>query len=327
MKLFIDTNIYLSFYHFTSDDLDELGKLAVIMADGTVTLYVPEQVADEFQRNREAKIAQALKQLKGQRLNLQFPQLCKDYSEYNAMRISQKKFEQAHAELLEKLAIDISEKTLKADKTIAMLFEQSSHIPNSDELVQKARLRIEIGRPPGKKDSLGDALNWEALLATVPRENLYFVSDDKDYCSPLRDDLFSRYLEDEWKKTKGSDLRFYKRLSLFFEDMFPTIKLSGELEKEVLIRQLAVSSSFAKTHIVVGKLSNHSGFTVDQLNAILEAYVSNNQVNWILSDPDVRGFIEWILGNRQVLNPDNLSKLAMLMQNEDAQEVVIDDDF
>ena len=109
--------------------------------------------------------------------------------------------------------------------------------------------------------------------------------------------------------------------------MFPDIKLSGELEKEVLIRRLAASSSFVETHRVVGKLSNHTGFTADQLNAILEAYVSNSQVNWILSDSDVRGYIDGIvLGCAQVLNPDNLSKLAMLMQKEDAQKVVVDVD-
>lgn len=321
MNLFIDTNVYLSFYHFTSDDLDELAKLAVIMADKKVTLYVPKQVVDEFHRNREATISGALQQLKGQRLNLQFPQLCKDYSEYTILRDLQKKFEQAHADLLKKLTTDITAKTLKADKTIKMLFEQASHIPTSTEIIEKSRLRVDIGQPPGKKGSLGDAINWESLLSAIPSGDFYFVSDDRDYCSPLDESSFSQYLESEWKSAKGTELRFCKRLSQFFKDVFPDIKLSGELEKEILIRHLASSSSFDKTHLVLTKLSNLSGFTSEQLNAILEAYVSNNQIYWIISDPDVKSFIDQIvIGNQEVLDQNHMQEFMLIMKQESSPE-------
>ncbi len=321
MNLFIDTNIYLSFYHFTSDDLDELGKLAVIMAEKKVTLYVPEQVVDEFQRNRETKISQALQQFKQQKLNLQFPQLCKDYVEYAVLRKLQREFEQAHTDLLEKLSSDISARTLKADKTISMLFEQASQIPTSNELIEKAHLRMDTGRPPGKIGSLGDALNWESLLITIPNDDLYFVSDDRHYCSPLDNNSFSQYLADEWQKTNGSKLNFYKQLSQFFKKVFPNIKLSGELEKEVLIRRLAVSSNFSETHLVLSRLNNHSGFTVDQLNAILEAYISNTQVHWILSDSDVRSFIDKIvIGKHDVLDKNNLQILMLMMEAKSPPE-------
>ncbi len=61
MNLFIDTNIYLSFYHFTSDDLEELRKLIVAIHEKRIKLYVTSQLRDEFRRNREIKIADALK--------------------------------------------------------------------------------------------------------------------------------------------------------------------------------------------------------------------------------------------------------------------------
>ncbi len=73
MKLFIDTNIFLSFYHLTSEDLEELRKLAVLLDQKKVVLYVTDQVRAEFNRNRETKIADAVKRLTDQRLNLQFP--------------------------------------------------------------------------------------------------------------------------------------------------------------------------------------------------------------------------------------------------------------
>lgn len=323
MNLFIDTNIYLSFYHFTSDDLDELNKLAIIMAEKRVTLYVPEQVSDEFHRNREETISQALKHLKSQRLNLQFPQLCKDYVEYSKLRECQKQFEQAHSELLMKLSDDISARTLKADKTIEMLFEQASKIASSTDLIEKARVRVERGRPPGKKGSLGDAINWESLIAAVASNDIYFVTDDSDYCSAIDDSHFNQYLENEWKERKGTSLWFFKRLSQFFKDILPDIKLSGELEKEILIRRLAASSTFSQTHSVLAKLRNHSGFTNGQLNAILEAYVSNNQIYWILSDSDVRSFIDTIVdGNQEVLNSDNLITLNMLITQHATPAVI-----
>ena len=90
MNLFIDTNIFLSFYHFTSDDLEELKKLRVLLEEQALTLLIPRQVINEFRRNRQNKIADALNRLQGQRLNLQFPQVCKDYDEYVLLRDLQK---------------------------------------------------------------------------------------------------------------------------------------------------------------------------------------------------------------------------------------------
>jgi predicted nucleic acid-binding protein len=118
MNLFIDTNIFLSFFHLTSDDLEELRKLAVLIDQNKVRPYLTDQVLSEFRRNRENKIAQALKGLKDQRLNLQFPQMCKDYPEFGVLRDLQKKYEKAHSTLLQKLAKDVADQTLKADGTL-----------------------------------------------------------------------------------------------------------------------------------------------------------------------------------------------------------------
>jgi PIN domain len=71
MNLFIDTNIYLTFYHYSSDDLEELKKLAVAIKSGEITLYSTQQIQDEFKRNRESKIADALKRFNEQKLGTQ----------------------------------------------------------------------------------------------------------------------------------------------------------------------------------------------------------------------------------------------------------------
>lgn len=82
MNLFIDTNVFLSFFHLSNDDLEEIHKLAVLIDKGDVTLWLTEQVKNEFKRNRESKISDAVKKLKEQKSKPQFPQICKDYEEY-----------------------------------------------------------------------------------------------------------------------------------------------------------------------------------------------------------------------------------------------------
>jgi hypothetical protein len=52
MQLFIDANVFLSFYRFSSDDLEQLEKLTVLVKTGRIRLWLPEHVVDEFYRNR-----------------------------------------------------------------------------------------------------------------------------------------------------------------------------------------------------------------------------------------------------------------------------------
>ena len=86
MNLFIDTNILLSFYHLSSDDLEELKKLGVLLRQKQITLWLPEQTIVEFKRNRANKIADALKRMEEQHIHMQFPQLAKEYDEYQILK-------------------------------------------------------------------------------------------------------------------------------------------------------------------------------------------------------------------------------------------------
>lgn len=61
MKIFIDTNILLDLYHLSGPDLDELEKVLKLMKRQKVKLLIPKQVEDEFWRNRENVINDAIK--------------------------------------------------------------------------------------------------------------------------------------------------------------------------------------------------------------------------------------------------------------------------
>lgn len=315
MHVFIDTNILLSFYHFTSDDLDELQKLIDSIKKGAITLLLPEQVSQEFWRNREAKIADALLRLREQKLNLQFPQICKDSPHYTELRNAQKEYERSHGLLITELMNAAGSGQLKADKVIDELFNVATKYPMERNLIAKAHLRINLGNPPGKNGSLGDAINWETLLEKVPdSEAIYFISDDKDFRSALDDKQFSHFLRREWTERKHSELLYYNKLSAFFADYYPHIKLATEKEIERLISELADSGSFAITHSIIAKFNQYTDFTNDQLNQIITACLSNNQVYWIIKDEDVNQFIcHLIEGKEENIDNTNLKLLQDLL--------------
>jgi predicted nucleic acid-binding protein len=315
MNLYIDTNILLSFYHLSSEDLEELHKLVVLLDQERLALHLPDQVVNEFRRNRDSKITDAVNKFRAEKLNNLFPQICKEYEEYKQMRDTIKQFEEAKSQLLEKLTVDISREELKADKIIEELFAKAKRILVTDEILKRAKGRYDLGNPPGKKGSCGDAVNWECLLSEVAdNEDLYFISDDRDYCALSNEEEFCHFLRREWNDKKAGRIVFFKRLSAFFKDQFPNIQLAKELEKELLIKDLANSHSFTNTSQILRKLVKFSDFTAVQLNDIVSAAISNNQVYWIIQDNDINEYFKRIVkGNENGINPDNLEKFYMLL--------------
>jgi len=330
MFVFIDTNVLLSFYHFTSDDLDELQKLTDAIKAGAITFALPEQVKQEFWRNRESKIADALTRLREQRLNLQFPQICKDSALYPALRTAQKDYERNHGLLVAELTNAAHARQLKADQVINELFGVGTNYPIDNMLIANAQIRMSLGNPPGKNGSLGDAVNWETLLIMIPDgEDLFIISDDKDFRSAIDDTQFSQFLTDEWSQKKKSALHYYNKLSTFFAEYYPNIRLATEKEIDRLIEQLAASGSFATTHTVIAKLASYTEFTNDQINQIVSAIISNRQVYWIIEDSDVNEFTKRLItGNEGVVVEANLNRLKeFLSKQQDADLPSPPDDF
>lgn len=310
VSIFIDTNILLNIYHFSGDDLEELDKLALLLRNSKATLYLPDQVKDEFYRNRDNKIADALKEFKKEKIDRQFPQMTKQYDEYKKMRDAIKAFEENKQAILEKLKADIITNNLKADKIVEELFANATYIPTSDEIFNKAKVRFDLGRPPGKNKSYGDAINWECLKAIVPNgEELFFITDDSDYLSDVDSNNFNPYLFSEWQSDKASTLTLYKNLTGFFREKFPEIILVNEYEKNLLIEKLAKSSNFARTHSVLAQLATFDDFTREQANEIILASVSNSQIYWISQDPDVNEILSKIARTHHTLiDPDLLGR-------------------
>ncbi|MEL7170821.1 MAG: hypothetical protein AAGN64_15865, partial [Bacteroidota bacterium] len=125
------------------------------------------------------------------------------------------------------------------------------------------------------------------------------------------------FLIREWNDSGRGELLFYERLSLFLKDKFPTIHVAHEAEKELLIKSLSESRSFARTHEIVDKLSKYTGFSAAQANDILSATVSNSQVLWIASDEDVTELLKGVIQmHKDQLDADSLDEVMKAIDME-----------
>lgn len=164
MKLFIDTNILLEMYELSGPDLEELRKLVKLVETGKIELLLPQQVVDEFWRNREDVIADSLKQFRESGAQAKIPNIVRTYPGWLKLRDAVAAVNKGVKDLEGKVKEDIAAKTLRADAIVLDLFRVSTAASIEDDIVAAARLRADIGNPPGKKGSLGDAICWEWLL-------------------------------------------------------------------------------------------------------------------------------------------------------------------
>jgi hypothetical protein len=276
--LFIDTNVYLSFYHFNNDDLGKLQALVDFRDAGKISIIVNQQLRDEFNRNRESKINDALSMFVKPSVG-SVPRLFEQYKDRSAeLRNLIKEANTLHAELIEQIKIDIQNQTLKADTTTKDIMGEI-HKLQAPAILTRAKKRIEVGNPPGKKGSLGDAYHWEFLLEQVPNErDLIIVSDDVDWKSPLNPQELSGFLSEEWKHKKKSDVKLYTSISEYFKGEHPDIKLSGEYNKDLWIESLQSSASFDSSRSILRRLLNMGNLSDEQKAKLVHIACANVQV-------------------------------------------------
>ncbi len=294
--LYIDSNIWLSLYHFSSDDLEQFWKLKDIVGK-TLQLVIPEQTKNEVRRNRDAKVKDALS--KFETISIQFPAFCKSYEEYFSISSQVSSLKEAHKIWMKKIQEDVARHQLPADEMIDDFFDSIPSLECSLESVQLAEIRYKSGNPPGKDNKLGDAINWECLLAGIPDGNdLFFVSADKDYVSPIDETQFNSFLIYEWNKRKKAHIVFYKSLVGFLKEHVSDIELLDEQEKNDLIEALEDSNNFANTHALIAKLAKHTDWSDDQKRRLFSAARDNSQVSRILSDDDLFEFFKALMSQK-----------------------------
>ncbi|KCZ50927.1 PIN domain-containing protein [Hyphomonas pacifica] len=291
VHVFVDTNIFLTFFHYSQEDLDSLNNVFASHEHGAATVYLTEQVVNEFLRNREAKIADALKRFEDSISSIQLPAFLKGYAEFSSLKNTSTTMKQLKKAVLEKVQADIAASSLPADLLISSIIKNAAVINISDDAYSAAKKSVQLGNPPGKNGSLGDAVNWQLLLSKVPDgEDIHIISEDGDYFSKLDLQAPHPFLAEKWKEAKKSNLHVYRSISKFLKVHFDGTAFSFDKNKEELIEKLRKSGSFATTHSTISKLEDYSYFSLPEVTKLLDAIVNNPQVNWIWSDADVWNF-------------------------------------
>lgn len=299
MHLFLDANVYLSFYHFGKDDIETMHKVVKLIKDGEIILLSNSHLRNEIERNRHGKINDGFKPFAATRYGREFPNYCNSYEKFEELTTQLKKVNKIHRELVVSIENDIKNRNLEADNLIESILEASTEIPIDDEIIQKAKRRVELGNPPGKSKSLGDAIHWECLLSAAPYQ-IWFVSKDGDFASQLYPNEINPFLSKEWEsayKIPFAEITLFETLSSFLSSKFPEFELSVEAQKDELIENLSESASFAGTHEIVGNLLQFGSFTAAQSRRLCNILVGNNQVYLIAGDGDIQTLFNTVKSN------------------------------
>lgn len=216
LQVFIDTNVLLRFYAYSDDSLGEIEKLVALQNSGDIKLLITEQIVEEHFRNRDRELAESFKRLESIVSSAQIPRFVEHFPQAKTLRESLAKAKEAKTELLKALKEELAAGKLRADKLIENLFASAAHLQRNVMDVEHARLRKELGNPPGKKDSLGDQINWEILLRECEAgKDLHLVSRDGDFHGAVVDGLPNEFLRHEWKTKKSANIYLHRGLADF----------------------------------------------------------------------------------------------------------------
>jgi PIN domain len=174
--LFIDANQYLKLYGMVAGK-----KLLDWLEEQQAHIFVSAQIVDEVLRNKlhSAQIF-FLDKLK---LDVAVPDHLLGVSDEKTNEL-RKNIGNA-ADELTALADDVLRKISRSEDDVSQrlnrLFDKAIS-PNTNQM-GRARDRKERGNPPGKqKDTLGDQITWEQLLAHCKgMKQLWIITDDGDY--------------------------------------------------------------------------------------------------------------------------------------------------
>jgi hypothetical protein len=180
--LFVDANIYLSFFRTSAKDIR---KLLPSLLEIKNNIFVTRQIRDEVQRN---KLGVTLASLQPVREKVR-------WREWNLPDLLEAKFgrggpkwaDDAKADAdkvnaaIDSVLSDVATSGDVVSRELQPIFEQVRN--ETPEELESARFRREIGNPPGKtKDTLGDQISWTQLLSTVTeKDEVWIVTSDGDF--------------------------------------------------------------------------------------------------------------------------------------------------
>jgi hypothetical protein len=219
--IFIDTNQYRHLFSKNEGFSDEIKNLLdKLTKEDHVRLLIPQQVKEEIERNRfENWYNQEINdnEKKINKIKEEISSLENVLTAFPAQLNEVKKRLSKELSGLEKEAKNIKKRyrdlKSKANQKLKQLLAEAEHIAETEEIIYKARLRVDKGNPP-KDGKLGDALIWESLLhflrSAPAKSSLIFVARDGDAWGK---DGFNPWLERELKDATGVSISLTSALA------------------------------------------------------------------------------------------------------------------
>ena len=196
--IFVDANIYLSFF---DSNKPELKKLLNSLLEIRNNLFISSQIVHEVNRNK-LDVAQRslmnhfnnLANIKPinlpEHLEVKSTNLKKWNTQSNEINKKQKELQKNLEELIHKTLEEIMRSDDKVSQTFSILFGDA--LEASEEEMQAARHRKEIGNPPGKpNDALGDQVSWELFKKhSINSAKIWIITKDSDYYTAFKNRIY-----------------------------------------------------------------------------------------------------------------------------------------
>lgn len=270
--IFIDANVYLSFYEAKRD---HLFKLLRSLTEAAPRIFVTEQIVHEVRRNQvKVFLEQAQQLMEKVPTSIELPAFHASPGSAEQKSFA-KKLKQVKAplndliadykKLCESMAQEIRESSDPVSKRFDTIFLAAK--PATEAQMARARLRKERGNPPGKRaDPLGDQISWEQLLdAAMDGQSIWVISRDGDYWDRSFGSVHLKaMLYQELKnKVKGGEVHCFAELATgfghFSKQAAQLISLPNEQDLRAIVAEEAEAVEEQST-IVVPRIATGVGW-------------------------------------------------------------------
>lgn len=277
----LDTNILLSYFEgdIPLKDLpsriEALKELKKLVDQEKVDILIPEQVIDEYERQKNKKINRRVMQLDDLKPNCNYN---KDAMFEEQVKESDEKIKKVEEELLKNVKIfskNLKDNIKTAEKLINELINgKGSKILTTDKnILQGAIERVQKGNPPfeskkrknNEEDDVykyegkhGDAIIWETLLQKSPEKKITVITNDGGWYEDADSKgtgkkEISYFLSVEWKKRGYNEIKALSSLSDFVNEISQKQIVKKEVvEKERDIASVSASNFFSQPTLVGG---------------------------------------------------------------------------
>lgn len=281
--ILIDANVYLRFYDSSASKLKSLLKTLVELKEN---IFITEQICSEVQRNKLTAAMNSFsanyKSLGIQKTSLpehldnNVDERLKQWNDSRNNIIKEEgKLKKEYSQIVSRTLESIMESTDNVSIELATIFS-SAQSASKDEFTA-ARLRKELGNPPGKSDDpLGDQLTWEQFLTKYSTQEVWLITTDHDYLTEYSGKSYlNSYLFNELKIKSGNGspkIHIFKSLADGINDYITklgekveTLPSNDELdvirsEEEEIIRSSVESSNIKSIGYDSKKLMLHVEF-------------------------------------------------------------------